>query len=112
MSLEQAVWVLLFTAIVLANIPWIFGNRLFIFLSLPKQKTFIVGVIEWFVYFLIMGGLAFLLEHTAMGNIAPQEWEFYVVNLFLFMIFSFPGFIYRYNLKMYLDRREKLKVQN
>jgi hypothetical protein len=112
MSLEQAVWVLLFTAIVLANIPWIIGNRLFIFVNLNRQKTFIMGVIEWFIYFLIMGGLAFLLEKTAMGNIASQEWEFYVVNLFLFMIFAFPGFIYRYNLKMYLDKRDKLKLKN
>lgn len=112
MTLDQAVWVLLFTAIVLANIPWFFANRIFIFIPLNNTKSFVVNVLEWFVYFLIMGGLAFLLEKAAMGNIASQEWEFYVVNLFLFMIFAFPGFIYRYNLKMYLERREKLKLKN
>jgi hypothetical protein len=54
-----------------------------------------------------MGGLAYMIELTAMGNIAEQEWEFYVVNLFLFMIFAFPGFIYRFNFKMYLDKHQK-----
>lgn len=112
MSLDQAVWVLLVTAIVFANIPWILTNRLFIVKPLKADKTIWLGAVEWFAYFILLGALSFLLEYTAMGNIASQEWEFYIVNLFLFMIFAFPGFIYRYNLKMYLDKRQKNRAGN
>lgn len=110
MSLDQAVWILLLTAIVLANIPWILANRLFIAIPV-NHKPFWLGLIEWAVYFALVGGLAVWLEYATMGNIAPQQWEFYATNLFLFMIFAFPGFIYRYNLKMYLDKRAKNKTE-
>lgn len=111
MSLDQAVWVLLVTAIVLANIPWVLTNRLFILINIATKPIW-MGLAEWFSYFLIMGALALGLEYTAMGNIAPQNWEFYIINLFLFMIFAFPGFIYRYSLKMYLDKSQKSSVEN
>ena len=111
MTLDQAVWVLLVTAIVLANIPWILSNRLFIWINVANKPIWL-GLAEWFTYFIVMGGLALALEYGAMGNIAPQEWEFYVINLFLFMIFAFPGFIYRYSLKMYLDKSKNTSVEH
>jgi hypothetical protein len=107
MSLEQSVWILLFLAIVMANLPFLFTQRLFLAIPLKQDKTIPIYLIEWFVLFLVMGGFAYMIEFAAMGNIAPQEWEFYVVNLFLFMIFAFPGFIYRFNFKMYLDKHQK-----
>lgn len=106
LSLDQAVWILLFTAIVFANIPWILSNRLFIAIKLAT-KPFWVGVVEWLVYFFILGLLALGLEMKVMGNNSPQDWEFYATNIFLFAIFAFPGFIYRYNLKSYLDKGSK-----
>lgn len=107
MSLDQAVWVLLFIAIVLANIPWVLSNKLFVFVPLSKAKSIWLGFAEWFVYFLVVGAIATAFEQRTMGNIESQEWEFYVINLFLFSIFAFPGFIYRYNLKMFLDKGRK-----
>ncbi|AHF01412.1 hypothetical protein THIAE_06295 [Thiomicrospira aerophila AL3] len=107
MSLEQSVWILLFLAIVMANLPFLFTQRLFLLIPLKQEKTIPIYIVEWFVLFFVMGGFAYMIEFTAMGNIAPQEWEFYVVNLFLFMIFAFPGFIYRFNFKMYLDKHQK-----
>lgn len=107
MSLEQSVWILLFLAIVLANLPFLFTHRLFLVIPLKQDKKIPLYLIEWFVLFLVMGGFSYLIELTAMGNIASQEWEFYVVNLFLFMIFAFPGFIYRFNFKMYLEKHQK-----
>lgn len=104
MTLDTAVWVLLVTAIVLANIPWLLTQRVLIFIPLPKPKSIWLNLVEWFFYFLLTGVFAYLLEQKAMGHIQPQDWEFYVVTLFMFAIFSFPGFIYRYNLKMFLDR--------
>lgn len=107
MSVDQAVWILMFLAIVLANVPWILSNRLFIVVSLASPKKIWLNLIEWLVYLVIIGLIGTWLEYSTMGNIASQQWEFYVINLFLFMIFSFPGFIYRYNLKMYLDKNKK-----
>jgi hypothetical protein len=104
MTVDTAVWVLLVTAIVLANIPWILSNRVFIFIPVQKAKSIWFNFAEWFLYFLVTGIFAYLLEEKAMGHVKPQEWEFYVVTFFMFAIFSFPGFIYRYNLKMFLDK--------
>ncbi|HEY9017488.1 DUF2818 family protein [Thiomicrospira sp.] len=107
MSLDQAVWVLLFLAIVMANIPWIISNKLFVVVPLAKPKPLWLNLIEWSVYLVLVGLIGVGLEYSTMGNIEPQQWEFYVINLFMFIIFSFPGFIYRYNLKMYLDKAKK-----
>ncbi|WP_019896037.1 DUF2818 family protein [Hydrogenovibrio halophilus] len=102
MTLDTAVWVLIVTAIVLANVPWFFEKRLFLVVPV-RSKSVWLNLVEWFVYFLLIGLLAFLLEKNAMGSVQPQDWEFYAVNVFMFAIFSFPGFIYRYNLKRYVQ---------
>ncbi|WP_029933969.1 DUF2818 family protein [Thiomicrospira pelophila] len=107
MSVDQAVWILLFLAIVLANVPWILSNRLFVLVALSKPKALWLNLIEWLTYLVVVGLIGIWLEYKTMGNIEPQQWEFYVINLFMFTIFSFPGFIYRYNLKMYLDKAKK-----
>lgn len=103
MDQQSAVWLLLVTAIVLANLPFIMGNRLFLVIKV-EAKSFIVHVIEWLTYFGVTGIFAYLLEQKTMGHVAPQEWEFYTIVLFMFMIFAFPGFIYRYNLKGFLKK--------
>jgi hypothetical protein len=103
MTLDTAVWVLIVTAIVLANIPWFFQNRLFLLLPVQTKSVWI-NLVEWFVYFLLIGALAFMLEKNAMGQVQAQDWEFYAVTVFMFAIFSFPGFIYRYNLRRYLQQ--------
>lgn len=105
MDLTQAVWLLLITAIVLANIPFILSNRLFLFIKVP-HKSIVVNLIEWFVYFFITGLFAYLLENKSMGHVSPQTWEFYTITLFMFIIFAFPGFIYRYNLKKFLKQNK------
>lgn len=103
MDMNQAVWLLLVTAVILANIPFILSNRLFIFIKVP-HKSIVIDLVEWFVYFCITGLFAYLLEKKSMGHVAPQDWEFYAINLFLFIIFAFPGFIYRYSLKQHLSK--------
>lgn len=104
MELNQAVWVLLVTAIVLSNIPFILSNRLFIFIKVP-EKSIWINFAEWFLYFIITGFFAYLLENKSMGHVAEQSWEFYTINLFMFMIFAFPGFIYRYNLRQFMNKK-------
>ena len=103
MDQNSAVWLLLVTALVLANLPFIMSNRLFLMIKV-ESKSFIVNMIEWLAYFGVTGVFAYLLEKKVMGHVAPQEWEFYTIVFFMFMIFAFPGFIYRYNLKNYLRK--------
>ena len=103
MEMTQAIWLLLVLAVVLANIPFILANRMFVFIKVP-EKNFATILSEWFLYFLVTGMFAFLLENKSMGEVATQDWEFYTVVLFLFMIFAFPGFIYRYNLKQFIKK--------
>lgn len=105
MDVTQAVWLLLVTAIILANIPFILANRILIFIKVP-QKSFIINLTEWLLYFILTGILAYLLENKVMGHVAEQDWEFYAVALFMFMIFAFPGFIYRYNLKQFIRKNK------
>ena len=106
MSIDQSVWLLLVTAVILANIPWVLSTRLFLFIKVPS-KSFVINSLEWFMYFILTGVFAYLLEGKSMGHVQPQEWEFYAVTLFMFMIFAFPGFIYRYNLRMYLQKKAR-----
>ncbi len=108
MSVEFAVNLLLITAIVLANVPWLLSNRVFIFVTV-NTKSIWVGLIEWFSYFILMGLISTLLEEKVMGHVKEQGWEFYTINLFMFAIFSFPGFIYRYNLKAFLGKGKASK---
>jgi hypothetical protein len=103
MDLNQSVWLLLVTAIVLANIPFFMANRLFLVIKVA-HKSVLVNFIEWFFYFAMTGLLAYLLEKKSMGHVASQGWEFYTITLFMFIIFAFPGFIYRYNLKSFLKK--------
>ena len=43
----------------------------------------------------LVGGIALLLEGK-FGNIHTQKCEFYAVNAALFVMFAYPGFVYRY----------------
>lgn len=105
MDLNQSVWLLLVTGFVLANVPFFLNSRLFLFIKV-SHKSVVVNFIEWFVYFVITGLFAYLLENKSMGHVANQTWEFYTITLFMFLIFAFPGFIYRYNLNQFLSKNK------
>jgi hypothetical protein len=47
------------------------------------------------VVFFLVSGIALLLEGK-FGNIRTQKCEFYAVNAALFVVFAFPGFVYRF----------------
>ncbi|UOG93848.1 MAG: DUF2818 family protein [Candidatus Thiothrix sulfatifontis] len=94
MSLLVLQWGFLGLALVLANLPWL-SQRCFLILQCEHKSAWL-RLLEWFVLYFIVGGLALLLEQRAMGTIHPQDWEFYAVTLALFLVFAFPGFIYRH----------------
>ncbi|QTR44600.1 DUF2818 family protein [Thiothrix litoralis] len=94
MSLPVLQWGFLALALLLANLPWL-SQRCFLILQCDSKSMW-VRLLEWFVLYFVVGGIALLLEDRTMGSIYPQAWEFYAVTLALFMVFAFPGFIYRH----------------
>jgi hypothetical protein len=94
MSLSVVQWGFIALMLLLANLPWL-SQRCFLILQCDTKSMWL-RLLEWLVLYFVVGGIALLLEQRAMGAIHPQDWEFYAVTLALFMVFAFPGFIYRH----------------
>ncbi len=94
MSQTAAVWFVVLTAVVGANLPFI-NQRLLAVVPLQAPKGLPVRLLELVFCYLLVGGMALLLEQRA-GQIAPQGWEFYAITAPLFLTLAFPGFVYRY----------------
>lgn len=97
MTNAVAVWMVVFLALFLANLPFV-SVRLFGVVSLRSPKSLWIRLLELAGLYLVAGGVGLALEHRA-GQIAPQGWEFYAITATLFATFAFPGFTYRYLLK-------------
>jgi hypothetical protein len=82
-------------AFVAANLPFL-AERIF-FVARPKtgRKNMAWRLLELIVLFFAVGGIGMLLEGK-LGDIHKQGWEFYAVNAALFVVFAYPGFVYRY----------------
>lgn len=88
--------ILLLLALLAANLPW-FSERLFYLIPINgQQKAFGWNLLELVVLYFIVGGLAILVERGSIGQVAAQGWEFYAITFSLFLVFAFPGFVYRY----------------
>ena len=87
--------IILLLAFVAANLPW-FSNKLFYVIPLKSNnKNLAWCLLELFVLYLIVGGIGFYAEHATLGQVSAQGWEFYTVTFSLFLVFAFPGFIYK-----------------
>lgn len=86
--------VLILLTLLAANLPW-FSDRLFYLVPL-KNKHFGWCLLELLILYFAVGGMAYLVERASMGQVAPQGWEFYATTGALFIVFAFPGFIWRY----------------
>jgi len=91
-GLTHAILILL--ALLAANLPW-FSDRLFYLLPV-KQKHIGWQLLELVVLYFVVGGIAFLSERMTLGQATPQHWEFYATTACLFLVFAFPGFVWRY----------------
>lgn len=88
--------ILLLLAVLAANLPF-FSERLFFIIPLRHQpKSIAWCLLELIVLYFVMGAIAFYTERAVMGQTAPQHWEFYAITASLFLVFAFPGFVYRY----------------
>jgi hypothetical protein len=92
-------------AIVGANLPFV-NERMFGVLAWPPSIDAIGGqrvrikplwfrCIELLVMYAVIAGLARLVEQR-IGPVAKQGWEFYAITACLFIVASYPGFVWRY----------------
>ncbi len=94
-------WVLLALILLAANLPW-FSNKLFYVISFNKNANSSTAknlgwcLLELIVLYFLVGGVALYAEKATFGQIAHQNWEFYAITSCLFIVFSFPGFIYKF----------------
>lgn len=86
---------LLLLSAVLANLPF-FTERLF-FVWVPRSggKNLAWRLLEIVVLYFVAGGAAWLME-SRLGPVHGQGWEFYAITACMFLVFAYPGFVYRY----------------
>lgn len=97
MSQSLSVWLLIVVAFCAANLPFI-NQRALALVPLSRPKTLAFRLAELVLLYFVIGGLGLALEQRA-GQIARQGWEFYAITATLFIVFAFPGFVYRYLLR-------------
>ncbi|MGN6390423.1 MAG: DUF2818 family protein [Burkholderiaceae bacterium] len=99
MNTSASSWLVIALALLGANLPFV-SNRLFAVLPFSRAgaKPAWARLGELVVLYFVVGFIGRLLEARA-GNAFEQTWEFYAITVFLFLVFAFPGFVYRYLLK-------------
>lgn len=105
MTATQSSWLIIIIAIVAANLPWMSERILLVMEPRSGRKHPAWRWLEWLLLFFVVGGVAMGLEQKLNGEVYHQDWEFYVVVFFLFLVFALPGFIYRHDLSLLLKRR-------
>jgi len=96
MSQDAGVYILLGLAFVGANLPFLFERILFVRAPAGGVKSFAWRVLELLLLYFAVGGLAHLLEARSHGSAYAQNWEFYATTFSLFVVFAYPGFVFRY----------------
>ncbi|GAB4303411.1 MAG: hypothetical protein Kow0083_14490 [Methylophaga sp.] len=100
----MTVWLMIGLFFLLANLPWI-GNRVF-FIFPMQGKPVWVRLLELLVYYFVSLLIAIGFETRYSGDVYPQQWEFFVTTLSLFLVLAVPGAVYRYQ---WLPMQEKFK---
>ena len=86
---------LLILAFIAANLPFLVERIFFVVKPGDGSKGVAWRLLELTVMYFVVGGIAWLLE-SKLGDIHRQNWEFYAINASLFVVFAYPGFVYRY----------------
>ncbi len=84
---------LLAAALILANLPFVLRPTLV--RAAGGTADFAVRLLEWFLCLLLTGAFAWLLE-TRSAPLQPQHWQFFASVVCMYLVFAFPGFVYRY----------------
>ena len=95
MDVSVSAWLVILLAVGAANIPF-FNERLFALIPLPLAlKPVWLRLVELLILYFVVLAIAWALEER-IGNVFRQGWEFYVITACLFLVFAFPGFVWRY----------------
>lgn len=86
---------ILLLAFLAANLPWFSEKVLYVYPLKSANKNLAWCLLELIILYFLIGAIALYAEHIVYGQMANQSWEFYVVTFSLFLVFSFPGFIYK-----------------
>lgn len=85
----------LMLAFIAANLPWL-SNKLFYCFPIKRNDKHLGWcMLELMVFYCLVGAIAMYAENVGFGQVASQGWEFYAVTMSLFVVFAFPGFVYR-----------------
>ena len=95
MNANGGIALLLVIAFGAANLPF-FSERI-LFIKAPPIPGKALGwrLLELILLYFLVGALSIFLE-SRIGVVYPQTWEFYPVTFFLFVVFAYPGFVFRY----------------
>lgn len=86
----------LFIMLFMANLNWVSDKWLGIVGSIDQLWKRFVALLPAYLITLV---IAYVVERFVMGQVWPQGWEYYSINLCVFLVLSFPGFVYRVLLK-------------
>jgi hypothetical protein len=89
------VLIILVLGFVAANLPFVLERRLFVLPPRGDGKSLAWRLLELVLMYFAIGGLAWLVEKN-LGPVRPQRWEFYATTACLFLVFAYPGFVYRF----------------
>lgn len=82
-------------AVVLANLPFLSERLFLVGVSRGGRKSVVWRLVELASYYALTAAVAFWME-SRLGPVYRQRWEFYAITVCLFLVFAYPGFVYRY----------------
>lgn len=95
MDVSLSSWFVILLAVLAANLPFV-NERLFAAIPIGATvKSLWLRLLEMLVLYFLVLGAGYLLE-TRIGNAFSQGWEFYAITACLFIVLSYPGFVFRY----------------
>jgi len=97
-DISATTWLVVGLALLCANLPFLNQRLLLLIPFASEKKSGWLRVVELFIYYGLVGVAAYFLE-ASNSTVAKQKWEFYAVTGCIFLVFAFPGFVYRYLLK-------------
>ncbi len=86
--------VLLGTALVAANLPFL-SERLLFVMAPGGTKAFGWRLAELAIMYAFVGLFSYALE-ARQGQVYSQGWEFFAVTACLFLVLAYPGFVWRF----------------
>ncbi|AMO35856.1 DUF2818 family protein [Thauera humireducens] len=97
MNETTSVYLLLAIVFTMANLPFVFDRILFVIRPpAGRAKGLAWRLFELAILYFVAGALAMGLEAQGHGSVYAQNWEFYATTFCLFLVFAFPGFVFRY----------------